>query len=313
MNAFPKVSVIIPTHNRPHTLPRAIHSVLQQGYRDIEVIVVDDASKTMAASEIVAAFAATDPRIRYIRREIGGGAAAARNTALEQARGEFIAFQDDDDEWLPGKLEKQMALIIGLGEKCHLVGGPLVRYIANVKAKVFSWPADADGPWVDTRKFIEERTAFLQTAVIRRSALERIGAFNPQISIAEDYEMVLRLLDHGRVATVRDFVAVVYEQSESSLSARKPLRVLSNLKILELHEQRFLAYPLAVGILCYEASVSALLTGQRGVAMRLWFRALLAYPRVLRIYLLMPMLLLPPDAAAALIGLSERIKRARGR
>lgn len=313
MRVTPKVSVIIPTHNRPHTLPRAIHSVLSQGYRDLEVIVVDDASETMAAAEIVAGFAANDPRVRYLRRDIGGGAAAARNTALGAARGEFVAFQDDDDEWLPGKLESQIALITSLGDECHLVGGPLVRYVANVKTKIFAWPPIAGGPWVDSRKFIEERTAYLQTAIVRRSALERIGGFNPDIAISEDYEMILRLLDHGRLATVAEFVTMVYEQSESSLSARKPLRVLSNQRILELHQNRLKNYPLAIGILCYEAAVNALLTGQRGLACRLWLRALTAYPKALRVYLLMPMLALPSGVAAMLIGLSERMKRARGR
>lgn len=313
MNASPRVSVIIPTHNRPHTLPRAMHSVLSQGYRDIELIVVDDASKTTATAEVVARFAANDSRVHYLRREISGGAAAARNTALEIARGEFVAFQDDDDEWLPGKLEQQMALMTELGEECHLVGGPLVRYVAKVKSKIFAWPSAHGSPWVDAARFVVERTAYLQTALIRKSAMQRIGAFNPAIAISEDYEMILRLLDHGRLATVPDLVTVVYEQSESSLSARKPLRVISNLKILELHEQRFRAYPLAVGVLCYDAAVNALLTGQHGLALRLWFRAWQAYPRALRLYLLLPMLLLPANAAAALLDLSERAKRARGR
>ncbi len=313
MNAPPKVSVIIPTHNRPHTLPRAIHSVLQQGYRDLELIVVDDASSTAATAEVVAKFAETDTRIRYIRRETGGGAAAARNTGIEAALGELLAFQDDDDEWLPGKLEQQVALITELGEECQLVGGPLIRYVADVGAKVFAWPLSAGGPWVDTAKFIEQRTAFLQTAVVRKSALLRIGGFNPGIAISEDYEMVLRLLAHGRLATVKDFVTAVYEQGGGNLSAQKPLRVVSNLKILELHAALLRAHPLAVGLLCYEAAVAALLTGQRGTAVRLWLRALWAHPKVLRVYLLMPMLALPPDTAAALIGLSERRKRARGR
>lgn len=312
MDALPKVSVIIPTHNRPHTLPRAMHSVLSQGYRDIELIVVDDASSTPATADVVAGFAAADSRVRYLRRETGGGAAAARNTALELARGEFVAFQDDDDEWLPGKLEQQMALMDRLGRECHLVGGPLVRYVAKVKSKIFAWPTAPDSPWVDVGRFIVERTAYLQTALIRKSALQRIGAFNPEIAISEDYEMILRLIDHGRLATVSDFVTVVYEQAESSLSARKALRVLSNLKILQLHEKRFRAYPMAVGVLCYDAAVSALLTGQRSLALQLWFRAWSAYPRAKRLYLLMPMLLMPPAAAAKLLDWSERRKRARG-
>ncbi|MES2489433.1 MAG: glycosyltransferase family 2 protein [Pseudomonadota bacterium] len=311
MNASPKVSVIIPTHNRPHTLPRAIHSVLQQGYADIELIVVDDASNTAAAAEIVANFALTDPRIRYIRREVSGGAAAARNTGIEAAMGEFIAFQDDDDEWLPGKLERQMALMAELGEECQLVGGPLIRYVADVGIKVFSWPASANSSWVDTQRFVEGCSAFLQTTLIRKSALKKIGGFNPDVPISEDYEMVLRLLDHGRLATVQDFVTIVYEQSGANLSGQKPLRVASNLKILELHAKRLKTYPLAVGLLNYEAAVSALRTGQRGLAARFWLGAFTSNPWVLRVYLLLPMLILGPNMASAMIGLSERLKRAR--
>lgn len=311
MNTPPKVSVIIPTHNRPHTLPRAIHSVLQQGYADIELIVVDDASKTAATAEVVAGFTSTDPRVRYIRREVGGGAAAARNTGIEVALGEFIAFQDDDDEWLPGKLEQQVALMNELGAECHLVGGPLIRYVANVGIKVFSWPASTNSPWVDTQRFIEGCSAFLQTTLIRASALKKIGGFNPDVPISEDYEMVLRLLDHGRLATVQDFVTIVYEQSGANLSGQKPLRVASNIKILELHAKRLQAYPLAVGLLNYEAAVSALRTGQRGKAARFWLGAFTAYPWVRRVYLLLPMLILGPSVASAMIGLSEQIKRAR--
>ena len=101
------VSVIIPTYNRAHVLPRAIESVLKQTYTELELIVVDDASTDDTAAVMTAI---TDPRVRYVRKE-HGGAAAARNRGIAEAKGEFIAFQDSDDVWHSDKLEKQLAYL----------------------------------------------------------------------------------------------------------------------------------------------------------------------------------------------------------
>jgi glycosyltransferase involved in cell wall biosynthesis len=106
MPEMPKVSVIIPTYNRAHLIGRSIKSVLDQTFIDFELIVVDDGS-TDNTEEVVKAY--NDQRIRYIRYTKNRGAPAARNTGIRAARGEYIAFNDSDDEWLPQKLERQMA------------------------------------------------------------------------------------------------------------------------------------------------------------------------------------------------------------
>lgn len=309
----PSVSVVIPTHNRPHTLPRAIQSVLRQTYRDLEIIVVDDASRTTEAEKIVTEIAANDPRVTYIRRDIGGGAAAARNTGIGVARGSFIAFQDDDDEWLLGKLEQQMRLMLRLGEECLLVAGRLLRYIPGANPKVYEWPTSEDGVWVDPRRFIEGYTAFIQTALIRKSALDAIGAFNPDVPISEDFELALRLLNSGKLATVQNFVTMSYEQAGNSLSNQRALRIVSNLKILQLHRAQLEAYPVAFGILHYEVAVNSVIAGRRWVAIAHWVQALKANPLAFRVYLLMPMLILGSSAALTGIRFSQRIKKALGR
>jgi glycosyltransferase involved in cell wall biosynthesis len=104
----PTISVIIPTYNRAHLVGRAILSVLQQTYRDFEIIVVDDSSADNT-EEVVKSF--DDERIRYFKRNKNRGGAAARNTGVKLAQGKFIAFLDSDDEWFPEKLRKQIALI----------------------------------------------------------------------------------------------------------------------------------------------------------------------------------------------------------
>ena len=102
-----KVSVIVPTFDRVAVLREAVESVLAQTHRDLEVVVVDDGS-TDATPELVAAFAAGDARVRY-ERQANAGAAAARNTGLAAASGDFVAFLDSDDSWVPWHLSLMLA------------------------------------------------------------------------------------------------------------------------------------------------------------------------------------------------------------
>lgn len=101
------VSVIIPSYNRAHCIRKSIESVLAQTYDDIELIIVDDGS-TDGTRELVESI--NDSRIRYIYQK-NAGACAARNHGIDMANGEFIAFQDSDDIWLPRKLERQMSIL----------------------------------------------------------------------------------------------------------------------------------------------------------------------------------------------------------
>ena len=99
------VSVVIPTFNRPAMLARAIESVLNQTYSNLEIIVVDDASEGDIEA-VVKSF--DDERIKLIRHEHNQGGSAARNTGIWHSRGRYIAFLDDDDEWLSQKTERQL-------------------------------------------------------------------------------------------------------------------------------------------------------------------------------------------------------------
>ena len=108
MNGTPLVSVIIPTYRRAHLVVRAVASVLRQTQGDLEVLVVDDSSPDDTAA-VVRAIA--DTRVRYLRHDVNKGLPAVRNTGIRAARGRYIAFLDDDDEWREDKLEKQLKLL----------------------------------------------------------------------------------------------------------------------------------------------------------------------------------------------------------
>ncbi len=101
----PKVSVIIPTYNRPHLVSRAIRSVLEQSYQDFEVIVVDD-GLDKRSKDVIEGIG--DGRVRYIENVKSEGAPASRNRGAKESRGDYLAFLDDDDEWSPHKLELQI-------------------------------------------------------------------------------------------------------------------------------------------------------------------------------------------------------------
>src|SRR3989442_5787092 len=115
-----KVSLIIPTFNRPHLLPRAVESAQRAG-RDVEVIVVDDAS-TDCTAEVCAAL----PNIRYVRLDRNQGVAGARNVGLLPSTGDFIAFLDDDDLRLAGSLDHQVSLLAAHPEAGVGCGGGVV-------------------------------------------------------------------------------------------------------------------------------------------------------------------------------------------
>ena len=113
-----EVSVIIPTHNRPEFLKRSIKSVLDQSYQDLELIIVDDGSKP-TAQNIVDSF--QDSRIRFIRQEVSRGGGTTRNIGIRAATGNFIAFLDDDDEWVPNKLAIQMEYFEGTPDDVGII------------------------------------------------------------------------------------------------------------------------------------------------------------------------------------------------
>ena len=103
----PPISVIIPVHNRAKLILRALASVRAQTYAEFEILVVDDGS-TDGLSETLGQL--DEPRLRVLRHTLRQGAASARNTGIRASTGEYLAFLDSDDEWMPNKLERQLEL-----------------------------------------------------------------------------------------------------------------------------------------------------------------------------------------------------------
>jgi glycosyltransferase involved in cell wall biosynthesis len=206
----PLVSVIIPTYNRAHLLSRAIRSILDQTYQNFEIIVVDDRSSDNTEEALRNI---RDERIKYIRHEENRGAPAARNTGIKAAQGEFIAFQDSDDEWLPSKLEKQMKEFeIGPSNLGVVFSG----YWLNDKNRRSRRPPlylkKTDGEIHDA--LLEANFVATPTAVVRRECFRKAGLFE-SLPRLQEWELWLRISKFYSFKHVNEPLVNVYHQPDS--------------------------------------------------------------------------------------------------
>ena len=231
----PTVSVVIPTYCRAHLLGRAIQSVLNQTYQDLEIIIVDDGSSDNT-DEVVKSL--KDERIRYIRHEKNKGATAARNTGIKAARGEYIAFQDSDDEWLPQKLEKQMKVFETVSPKVGVVYTGFVRIENDKKEYIpYSWVAQKEG---DIHKELL-KGSFITTPsiVVRKECFKKAGMFDEHLPRLQDWELVLRLSKYYDFKFIEEPLLTSPFTSDS-LSASEKARIKALKLILSKHLDDFM-------------------------------------------------------------------------
>jgi glycosyltransferase involved in cell wall biosynthesis len=197
-----KVSVVIPAYNAERELRQAVESALAQTAGDLEVIVVDDGS-TDGTRAVAEGF--DDPRVRAVSQE-NAGAAAARNAGIAVASGEYVAFLDADDAWLPTKLERQLAVLESRPEVQAVQSG---AYWVNNDFRLLSvrrCRASSD-PLLDALRF-RNMPAAPTTLVIERSRLDEIGWFDPSLEILEDWEMMIRAARYCNLASLEDPLAL---------------------------------------------------------------------------------------------------------
>ncbi len=208
------VSVVVPAHNARVTLARALRSIEAQTYRDIEVVLIDDASvdgTSDVARETVKHW--REIAFTLVRLEQQGGVSAARNKGIEIARGEFIAFQDSDDEWLPEKTSAQIAALKSDPDLVFVTCEPIVvsygkREIVTIHSSAER--ANGDDGWKTLLK-----TACIATpsVIVRRSALAAAGGFDASLQVAEDQDLWIRLALCGPIRHLEDCLLKVYRQS----------------------------------------------------------------------------------------------------
>jgi glycosyltransferase involved in cell wall biosynthesis len=204
----PVVSVIICTHRRPHLLPRAIESVLGQSFRDLELIVVDDASHD-ETPEVIRSF--NDARVVPVENRENLGLPASRNRGLDHCRGEYVAFLDDDDEWRHDKLELQVRAM----ESCPPEVGAIWSHAIWVRTdgSVVSRRIPLNGHV--NRRLQRLDTVMMQPLLVRRSVFDSVGPFDPRTSALEDYEFSLRLSRSYEFRTVDADLVTMHSTPDS--------------------------------------------------------------------------------------------------
>lgn len=241
------VSVVLPTHNRARLLANAMQSVLNQTYRNLELVIVDDGSEDNTP-QIVAARG--DPRVRYAAHAVKKGAAAARNTGIRMAAGEYVAFQDSDDVWRPDKLTAQ----IGALEK----SGAAVSVCSH---RLLGGREVSEAIREDREMSGEEVIAYLlagmristQTIVARTKALRDVGGFDESLEVSHDYELCLRLaLRNSFVFLSRALVDI--HRSPDSISGNPVRYATATDRIVAKHAELFRRHPRGRSILLLKAA-----------------------------------------------------------
>lgn len=194
-----KISVIIPTYNRAKLLQKAINSVLEQTYMDYEIIVVSDGS-TDETENMMREFEKQDRRIRYISYYPSVNGSHARNIGIKAAKGEYIAFLDDDDIWLKEKLEKQIKVFNNNPEVGLVTSGIYYVYV-NEEITYKSIP-NAEGDV--SRKILISNCIGGTQAMVRKDILDKIGGFDEALKALQDYDLWIRVCQITKVATVKE-------------------------------------------------------------------------------------------------------------
>ena len=207
----PLVSVAISTWNRAHLVGRAIRSALAQTFRDFELLVVDDGS-TDATPGVLAGV--DDERLRCVRHERNYGISRTRNTALGLARGEWMAFLDDDNEWAPDYLERQLAFAVsrpGVG-------------VAYCRVRLRSAQSGSEVELVELRQgsvfcdLVEGWNPFVSSALIRRALLLEAGGLDERLRATEDRDLWMRLAQRTEFAGASDALLIYHERHGPQLS-----------------------------------------------------------------------------------------------
>jgi glycosyltransferase involved in cell wall biosynthesis len=229
----PLVSVVIPTYERPSYLPGAIETVLGQTYDPVEIVVVDDGSKTDAAADIVEEYADRPTRVSLHTHEENRGLSAARNTGIDTARGAYVAFLDDDDRWHETKLERQLAAF----DRCDSDVGVVSCFLSSVSPTGDLLRAERSKPTGDLRAELCRRNVVGSPSriVVRRDCLEAVDGFDEGLRAKQDWDLYLRIAEEWRFETLQQVLC--YRTIHDQALSRDPTAAERDLMaVREKHE-----------------------------------------------------------------------------
>ena len=277
--ANPTVTAIVTTYDRPTHLRRALESVHAQTYDDLELVVVDDHSPTSARDVVAEVDADRFTDVHFQRHETNRGANAARNTAMGFATGEFVAFLDDDDQWLPEKIEKQL----GAFREC----GPDVGVVyAGKRVLTEDGAEDRIPPAVDgdlTKVLLCENVVNTISTLMVRSDVAKATPLDESYPSWADLEWYIRLSERTSFAVIQEPLIVYEFDSHNRLSEDVWKKIAAYHRYLEDFDDLASEYgPLfrrkMRGWAAFRVGSTALYAGEYGQARRFIGLAVKRYP-----------------------------------
>lgn len=210
----PFFTVIIPTFNRAALLKEAIQSALDQTFGDFELIVVDDHS-TDNTKDTVRSF--KDDRIMYIVNDRTKGAAGARNAGIFRAKGEWIAFLDSDDVWLPQKLEVQAKMIQEMDKAVGFICAGYATYDFEKRKEIAVHFPEKEG-WVQ-RELLYSNYAALSSVAVQKDILLKVVGFDEQFPAIEDWELWIRISGIAKLGILKEKLIYLRQTNKDRLSS----------------------------------------------------------------------------------------------
>ena len=251
MISVPAVSIIMPCFNGARTVEQAIRSAFAQTYQDWELVVVDDGSRD-ASPAILRQLAASDVRVRILTNATPSGASIARNRALSEARGRYVAFLDADDAWLPSKLELQLRAMVESNAALVCSSYDIMNADGSITGNVRPKP----GP-LKYRSMLADNPIGTLTVLVDRKLCGDVR-FQQNLRTSEDYQLWLSIIRRGLTAICLPDVLAVYRVHGSSLSSNKVLAARNRWRVYREFEQ--LSWPTSVILLAQYAVSGALKT-----------------------------------------------------
>ena len=236
------ISCIITTYKRDiKVLSRAVNSVLNQTYKDIELIVVNDAPYEKELEKAVGEYVnniETDINVSYVQCWERKGACAARNVGLAKSRGEYVAYLDDDDEWLPDKLSELLAAIEK--EEAVLAYGARNEIQADGSIKtVYEEFANRQYHWNEFEKLLcYNYVGSTSCPLIRKKAMDYVGGFTVGLKASQDHDLWIKLAEIGKLVYISKPV-LNYYFSEVSISTNMQNKISGYEYILNKHKKYY--------------------------------------------------------------------------
>jgi len=269
---FPKsslVSIILPTYNRAHIISRSIISILNQTYKDFELIIVDDCS-TDNTREVIENYSKMDDRVKYIRNNKNLGPSGARNVGIKLAIGEFIAFQDDDDEWYPYKLEKQVNLLQMLPENFGVVYSGFYKIIGKEKIYIpehHIYPKEG----IIHNSLLKGNFVGTPSILARKTALLDVGFFDEKLPMLEDWELVIRLSKKYLFKFIDEPLFISYD-SPKSVNKQSGVNLINTLEyIINKNISDFSKNKKILGNAYYELGKVCILNSKKRLSLKYLF------------------------------------------